>query len=224
MSFNVKDIVTAWTSEEPHHEKWYKDRLEICAGCPLNSLNKEDKTYLEKTRESLGGIFKEAYCTACGCTITKKALLKHSICGMVELDPPQTPKWGALEVPTSSANNNVIISYIDGEKYSLTFGDPVVVDLGPRDEKVVEFKLELKYSKKLRFEKIKPGCSCTATNIEVLPGNKMIITIKISTINFEVDKINRKSIFVHFLDMKTNFEQTHQIRCQLEKKSPIINS
>jgi hypothetical protein len=221
---SITDIVTAWMSEEPHDEKWYKDRLEICASCPLNSLNKKDKTFLEKTREAIGGVLKDAYCTACGCTITKKAILKHSVCGMVELNPPQQPKWGALEAPTMSSNNNVRLSYVDGEKYSLVFGDPVIVDLGQREENVVEFKLEVKYNKKLRFEKITVGCGCTATNVELLPGNKLLVTIKISTVNFRVDEINKKSVFLYFLDTKTNFEQTHQIKCQLEKKTPITNT
>jgi hypothetical protein len=222
MSFNVKDIVTAWMSEEPHDEKWYKDRLEICATCPLNSLNKEGKTFVEKTREALGGVFKKAYCTACGCPIAKKAILKHSICGATEIG--QQPKWGALEAPTMTTNNNVRLSYVDGEKYSLIFGDPVVVDLGQREEKVVEFKLELKADRKLRFEKVTVSCGCVAPNVTVLPGNKLEINMKISTINFKPDEINKKSIYVYFLDTKTNFEQIHQIRCQLEKKIPTTNT
>jgi len=222
----ITDIAEAWMKDEPVDEKWYQERLSICKTCPMNSANveKKDKTFIQKTREAIGGIFAEDYCTACGCTIRKKASLKQSICGAVEATPPLPPKWGALEVSTMTHNKSVIVSHVEGQNYSLVFGNPMEIHLGEREEDMVEFTVDVKYDEKLRFDKITVSCGCTATNITPLKDNNFRVTVKISTIAFTVDKLTKKSYFLNFLDQKTNFEQIHQVQCLIEKKTPTTRT
>lgn len=50
---------------------WYKQRLEICSTCPLNSKNKEDKSIKYYLLSLLN--LRNDFCTDCGCELTAKA-------------------------------------------------------------------------------------------------------------------------------------------------------
>jgi len=215
MSFKIKDIIEAWTKEEPIHEEWFQERLRICAECPLNSLNKEKKTFVEKTREALGGVFKEAYCTACGCTITKKASLKRSVCGAVEQRLP--PKWNALEQDVTKNNENIKVRHVDGYKYSFDYTDRTEVDLGQTDKNLVEFEIDLVRKPNLQFLKVDPTCGCTVPTYTDIGDNTNRLKVKISTVNFTKGKETKKSIIVTYLDTKTKFEQQYPIRCKIQR-------
>jgi hypothetical protein len=65
--------------------QWYEDRLEICAGCELNSKNVESKGSLSKGYESIVG----AFCTSCKCPVDKKAKIEEEYCPV--------NKWAAIK-------------------------------------------------------------------------------------------------------------------------------
>jgi len=52
-------------------EEWYKERIEICSDCPLNSKNKEKKSVRYYILSILN--LRNDFCTDCGCELTAKA-------------------------------------------------------------------------------------------------------------------------------------------------------
>ena len=65
----VKTIIRAklYSKYAMKNEEWYKDRLEACRKCELNSINKKEKSIREKLLFFLN--FLNPFCTVCGCEI-----------------------------------------------------------------------------------------------------------------------------------------------------------
>lgn len=59
-------------------KKWYKERLAICAVCPLNSKNKEKKTARWYLLSFLN--LRNDFCTHCGCELKAKASEELEMC------------------------------------------------------------------------------------------------------------------------------------------------
>ena len=58
-------------------EKWYRDRLDACSKCPLNSKNvdRQELSFWQKMKYNFWLILnlKQTFCTICGCEIKAKA-------------------------------------------------------------------------------------------------------------------------------------------------------
>jgi hypothetical protein len=57
---------------------WYKKRLEICADCPFNSKNKQEKTARYYLLSVLN--LRNDFCTDCGCELKAKASEELEAC------------------------------------------------------------------------------------------------------------------------------------------------
>lgn len=127
----IKTIYRAFTQKSNIDPEILKRRREICASCPLNSLNKEKKGVFEEIRST---IVSKPFCTACGCQIEQKTATETECCGAVYLG--QKPKWNRIKLETMNKTDINIIN-LSEEKANIDLaleGDHFVVECGEVDK------------------------------------------------------------------------------------------
>lgn len=146
----LKDIVEGNTIPRPVGEDWYKNRLEICKTCPLNSNNPEatGKTWFREfivaKRDKNG-----EYCTACGCPIDRKAALQRSICGIDEneemIQAGMKPKWFPVSIENDDSEF-FRITNINHEQSDMSYDEKLKTfdfDFGKTDKQVLRAKFQI---------------------------------------------------------------------------------
>lgn len=198
----LKTIVQAFTTENPVNEKWYQDRMKICAGCEYNSDNikdtKEgfvDKVKAEAKDKICGG---KPHCTACGCCIDKKAGEDTETCGLKEIG--LEPKWYAFRLETSDSKDlNVINESPEIGQIDLDItGSFFKFNIGETSLNTVPINLILERTKGLTITKLKAACGCTAVKGDVLNNTQTRISLKLSTTKFGNNSRFEKNVTVSY--------------------------
>ncbi len=147
-------------------------------------------------REALGGIFKEPYCTLCGCTIRKKALVKEQQCADTD-----SPKW--LQLATESVNlkgDIFLIEKIDSitdYRISSQLGQQIIT-LDESAEDLVDFKFKVYVPEGLVYKSHFVECQCTVPKVKIDADGSLLFNVKISQITFPVNTRVSKSMTIHF--------------------------
>lgn len=172
-------IYEGWTTEPAVNEDWFIKRMEICHTCPLNSANK-NKNLIEKSKEFL---FREPFCTACGCPLSKKLTVKRSVCGLEDLG--KEPLWGALTV---EGKNNLKQTYVENpgsESFSVKqISGVYVLDFGKTSEDTVPVFFKIFVPIQYKYVTAIASCGCTQLAITELGKGIYQVTGKISTKSF----------------------------------------
>lgn len=200
-----KQIAKALTTPLPEAEKWFQDRLAICNGCEWNTKNKPYESGELSLLERLGKSVKdkvcdsENYCRACGCCIELKASLRESVCGLVELENPQDPKWVALETKSPLDENISIINLSHEAGKTSTETSNFVYDFGVTDKKKLTARFQIKRKGGLNFKTFNVGCSCTAANPKVIDNETIEFNVDISTLTFRKGLTKRTMSITHYI-------------------------
>jgi len=199
----AKSIIKANLEPLPVDEVWYQSRIAICETCPLNSKGIPDEKLkfsrrLVRDTVCLGG----PLCDGCGCCIDRKASMKESVCGMVELpvdDPRRTPpKWGAIK-STSEVDSKLTIENLDPENITLQLAENRFVFNADKVTKpVVNFKFRLTRPGGLKVINFKIGCGCTVAEQEVIDENTIEFSINISTSRFTKGVSILKTVTINY--------------------------
>lgn len=193
----IGNIVKGFTTKKPIGQEWYDERMKICGDCPLNTLNMETKdiSLIHMTQSKTfchgGGV-----CTACGCCIAEKAVVKEEQCGRVKIG--QSPLWDKIE-DSINLDPFVRLRTLSPSDVMLDFINkkPRIKKVyNPETEPKVTIKLLLTDKRGLNITKVEAGCSCTASSVRRLSNVQTEVTLDISTKNFSLD-VNERSVTVH---------------------------
>ena len=197
----AKTIAKAFLSELPTGEEWYEKRIAMCTDCVYNSDNvpKDDLSLLQKLRIETG---MNRFCTACQCDIDRKCSVKTEECGMVKLSPPQAPKWGMLEVESSSRDGVKVENFTEEAAKLSAYNNEYLFDFGITTEKTIECNFKVTRKAGLKILSVKPACGCTVPIINSFNNKSAIITTKISTIGFK-QGVNEKTLAINYQDGNT---------------------
>lgn len=69
---SIINIIKLKLKNKEELDNWYKERLDICNECPLNSRNIKRRKSIKERILSLISLKKD-FCTVCGCTLVDKA-------------------------------------------------------------------------------------------------------------------------------------------------------
>ena len=194
---NVKNIVKAFTSEEPTQEEWYKKRMSICGSCKYNSANKSDSELTAAEKVKLSTVCSgDSVCTACGCCVSRKARVKESVCGMVELG--LEPKWGPI-ISANPVDKSMVVSSHDAEVSITSKGGSVIVSKNySRAQPKIKFLLNfLHLNTNVEMVSASAGCSCTASLHDKVSDRSFNLAVEVSTVGFK-GSIVEKTITVNY--------------------------
>lgn len=188
---NVKNIVKAFTSEEPTQEEWYKKRMEICGSCEYNSANKDNSELTSAEKIKLSTVCSgDSVCTACGCCVSRKARVKESVCGMVELG--LEPKWGSI-IAASPLDKNMVVNSQDSEVSVATDGNRVIVTRSySKTQPKIKFLLNfLHLNTDVEMMSASAGCSCTASLHDKVSDRSFNLAVEVSTVGFKGEVVEK---------------------------------
>lgn len=156
----LKVIAKAKFSDKSKLGDWYKDRLDICASCPLNSKNREKLSPTHKAMVIAN--FGKPTCVACGCEIAAKASVREEKCGLIYMDQP--PIWDSLPPIEQEEVNDLVVQNLNSDKATLKRAlNQLEINYG-----VVpggfdsELRLEIESKKgPITDLKVKAACGCT---------------------------------------------------------------
>ena len=195
-------IIKSRLIDLPVEQEWYQNRLKICGTCPYNSENvsQENKTLGQKLRELADDAInlcpQKRYCKACGCCIDQKAALKEMSCGLSEIG--EKPLWDALEVEDPKDSRFVLsVDPSKGGKITQELGR-LIIDFGDVSEEVIDFSFGVFAPKPLKYVATIGTCGCTVAETEVIDGNNIKVSGRVSTKNFLQDSITTKSVQVEY--------------------------
>lgn len=199
----ITQIVKANLKPLPVGEKWYEDRLAICAVCPLKSSNMED-SQLDFSRKIVRKTIclGEPLCDGCGCCTDRKCATKEATCGMIDLpdnDPRKVaPKWLALEA-YSNLDKKLKAVNLTPELASMEVDKTkFVYNAGKVTETKVAFKFSLHRSGGFKVKDFSIPCGCTVAEQEVVDSNTTIFTINISTKGFTKNVETTKGLTINY--------------------------
>jgi len=195
----LRTIKDAFTSKIPTEENFFKERMKICEGCEFNSENvkPEDLSVTQNIQIKNICQFKRM-CTACGCCLDEKVGQKNQACGLKEKG--LEPKWEALSVETTSANDlNVEILNKTAKTVQLDIRKQYfAVGLGEDLTGVIPIELLISREAGLRINSIKPGCQCTVSEQEQVSDTEVKIYLKVNTANFNSGVRFEKPVTVNY--------------------------
>lgn len=193
----IKTIANAFLSPLPVGEEWYEKRVATCNDCEMNSKNISDPTFMQQVETKAKSLVCDDgnHCTACGCCVLRKCAVKASICGMVELETPRTPKWKAIETESFAG---ISLEVVGGEYFATAGVKEILFDFGASSENVVKAEFILKSVSDFTFSKTTVSCGCTHVE-KVTPINKRNITfnVSMSTLGFRTG-LNEKLLTVEY--------------------------
>ena len=187
------EIINSKFSDKSGLGDWYKDRLNVCLGCPYNSENKASLSIKEKAIvvANLG----KPSCLACGCEIAAKASIETEQCGLVKIG--KESKWVSLNLSTDSkfivVNNStekVNVTSLNNNRYVLNYND-----LSHRQDSTIKLTISKK-GLKIKKLVVASSCGCTTPEKSFDDNNDITLTIRYATENIGYfDKNVTLSIF-----------------------------
>lgn len=184
----IKKIVTiakAMISDLPVEENWYKERISICNSCPLNSEHIDPKALNFKQKSTLEFVCKEGekrICTACGCCIERKASVKSSICGKIEIG--EEPLWNAIQLE-SNLDKNLVVENLSTNVGDISQNKQIfLINLFKTTEQVVKFDIKVQNLKGMEFSNQRLSCSCLSSSVSKIDSTSYQIDTKISIKDF----------------------------------------
>jgi hypothetical protein len=179
----IGKILEANLSDKSNLPDWYQERLKICGGCPLNSVNYNTQTIPEKVRfGSLATLNTgKPFCWECGCKITAKASLPESECG------GKPRRWKSIMegetvldieqleyVVENKSPDKVQMTYRNGE-FELDFGD-----LEYLEDTKIKVLVTPKTEEDFINLRLASECGCTTFDVE-RDGKSLILSLEYDT-------------------------------------------
>lgn len=157
-------------------EKETKERREICAVCPFNSVNAEKLSLVGEIRSNLTG----PYCTLCKCQIKEKTSSPLEECAMYMIG--EEKKWFKIKIETME-NNSLNLIQIGTTKFDIGLdGDDFVLNLGKvttSSPSEMELLFEAKAGMELSPTELKTSCGCTSSKIEKVNDSTFKASLKV---------------------------------------------
>lgn len=184
------DKVGSYIKKLPKEQDWYKDRLEKCLSCPMNTKNgAEVKGILKNTAKVL--VDEEfGQCSLCGCPVERKCSVKAEKC------PKNPPEWEPLEVVgKGSISDYFKLKAVKNIKAINKLGGTFVLDCeDTTGDLFVELDVETSFNGKLNL--LRRGCEA-CTDAHLLSKDSKNHTLKVRVKNKSIG-YHRVSLFVTF--------------------------
>lgn len=189
-------IAGAMLAKIPTEEPWYQERIAHCNICPHNSDNKPQET-LDATV-----VFKNKYvcpegrvCTACGCCIDRKALVKTEVCGLIKIG--EKPLWGAIDI--ENPDEGLLVKNLTPNTGQITQEGPIyAILLKTQTTPTVKFDFEIQDASRMEFVSSNSSCSCTVAHPEVIDRKTLRFSVKISTISFKEGQLTERGLEIKY--------------------------
>jgi len=218
----LKTIVDAFSKGDdlPRGEKWFDDRISACGSCEFNTKNiEEDKLKVQdKVKIATGICTDKEHCTLCGCCVYQKASEKSENCALMNYKVKalsvkglnNTPenfnkeefqtKWKSIGVETKgktdldvySTSTSVDTIYLDSD------GSNFNIQLKNTSKSLIEFELIISRKAGLKISSVKPTCSCTVPEQEVIDENTVRMLVKLSTSSFTKNAKYERTIVLNY--------------------------
>lgn len=164
----IRVIAKAKFSDKSNLGDWYQKRRDICDQCPLNSINKENKTAKDIAMVTLN--LGKPTCLACGCEISAKTSVRGATCGLVNIG--EEPLWKPLPEIYEYTMDNLKIENLSSDVANLSIENMLVLeykDLKYLGNSNIEISIE-GVGFDIKSLIVHSGCGCVTNEVTYTKG------------------------------------------------------
>lgn len=173
---SIFDILKSYTNDLPVNQDWYKDRLDKCLECPLNTKNGASlKPWMKVVEKTV--VNKEfGQCSLCGCPTERKTSLKNESC------PDEPSRWESIQTEATKGKGLISDLFrIEAKRgiKSINVRNGVFEIEGIDSESALFLELNVFTLFDGKSIKFNPSCSCTTGFITKIDDNHYQLKVKI---------------------------------------------